>query len=133
MKNILQKFLKINEVLDYLQISRGTLYSLIKKEAILKPIKIGNSSFWRMKDLEAYVGKGKCQEEKFLKINEVLDYLQISRGTLYSLIKKESILKPIKIGNSSFWRMKDLEEFIEMKIAISKANPDNILSDRLIS
>lgn len=51
-------------------------------------------------------------EDKLLKINEVIKILPISRAKLYRLIKKEKLLKQIKIGRSSFWSRDRINKYI---------------------
>ena len=52
-------------------------------------------------------------EDKFLKINEVLIIIQISRASLYRLCKEVKLLKPIKIGGSSFWSKNNIHNYLE--------------------
>lgn len=52
-------------------------------------------------------------DDKYLKINDVLIIIQISRATLYRLAKKINLLKPIKVGGSSFWSQKNLNIYFE--------------------
>ena len=52
-------------------------------------------------------------EDKFLKINEVLIIIPISRASLYRLCKEVKLLKPIKIGGSSFWSKNNINNYLE--------------------
>ena len=53
----LHKYLKIDDVLVIIPISRATLYRLAKKEKLLKPLKVGGSSFWSQNNLDYYFDK----------------------------------------------------------------------------
>lgn len=52
-------------------------------------------------------------EDTYLKINDVLVIIKISRATLYRLAKKEKLLKPIKVGGSSFWSQNNLDYYFD--------------------
>lgn len=52
-------------------------------------------------------------EDKYLKIDDVLVIIPISRSTLYRLAKKVSLLKPIKVGNSSFWSLNNINYYFD--------------------
>lgn len=52
-------------------------------------------------------------EDKYLKINDVLFIIPVSRATLYRLAKKEKLLKPIKVGGSSFWSKNNLDYYFD--------------------
>ena len=51
-------------------------------------------------------------EKVLLTIKEACEYLNISRATLYKLIK-EGKLKPVKIGRSTRLDKRDLDKFIQ--------------------
>jgi prophage regulatory protein len=51
--------------------------------------------------------------DKYLKINDVLLILPISKSTLYRLSKKINLLKPIKIGGSSFWSLNNINYYFD--------------------
>ena len=51
--------------------------------------------------------------DKFLKIDDVLIIIPISKASLYRLAKKVNLLKPIKIGGSSFWRQNNINIYFE--------------------
>ena len=53
------------------------------------------------------------QNDKFLKINDVLIIIPISKASLYRLSKKVNLLKPIKIGGSSFWSLNNINIYFE--------------------
>jgi len=52
-------------------------------------------------------------EDKLIRINDVLMLLSIKKTFLYSLIKTEPLLKPIKIGSSSLWSYNNVQEYIK--------------------
>ncbi|MCT7644444.1 helix-turn-helix transcriptional regulator [Aliarcobacter butzleri] len=51
--------------------------------------------------------------DKFLKIDDVLIIIPISKASLYRLAKKTKLLKPIKIGGSSFWSQNNINIYFE--------------------
>jgi prophage regulatory protein len=51
--------------------------------------------------------------DHFLKIEEVLKIIPISRATLYRLGKKTRLLKPLKVGGSSFWSLNNINYYFE--------------------
>ncbi len=63
-------------------------------------------------------------DDNFLRIEEVLKIIPISRATLYRLAKKETLLKPLKVGGSSFWSRNNIDYFIQ------KLKSDNLCSAR---
>ena len=52
-------------------------------------------------------------DDNFLKIAEVLKIIPISRATLYRLAKKETLLKPLKVGGSSFWSQNNINTYFK--------------------
>ena len=53
-------------------------------------------------------------EKRLLTVKEACEYLNISKATLYKLIKKGD-LKPIKLSNATRFDVNDIEEFIKRK------------------
>ena len=53
------------------------------------------------------------EKDKFLRINEVLIQIPVSRATLYRLSKQIKLLRPIKIGGSSFWSQNNIDYFLQ--------------------
>lgn len=53
------------------------------------------------------------EKDKFLRINDVLIQIPVSRATLYRLSKKIKLLKPIKVGGSSFWSQNNINDYFE--------------------
>ncbi len=51
-------------------------------------------------------------DKKLLTIKEVCEYLNVSKPTIYRLIK-EGKLKPIKIGRATRFDKEDIDKFIE--------------------
>jgi predicted DNA-binding transcriptional regulator AlpA len=52
-------------------------------------------------------------KDKYLRIDDVLVIIPISRATLYRLAKKEKLLKPFKVGGSSFWSQNNLDYYFD--------------------
>ena len=52
-------------------------------------------------------------DDNFLRIEEVLKIIPISRATLYRIAKKEKLLKPLKVGGSSFWSQNNLDYYFD--------------------
>ncbi len=53
------------------------------------------------------------QNDKFLKINDVLIIIPISKASLYRLAKKVNLLKPLKVGGSSFWSQNNINVYLD--------------------
>ena len=53
------------------------------------------------------------EKDKFLRINAVLEQIPVSKATLYRLSKKIKLLKPIKVGGSSFWSQNNINDYFE--------------------
>lgn len=51
--------------------------------------------------------------DHFLKIEDVLTIIPISRSSLYRLAKKTNLLKPIKVGGSSFWSLNNINYYFD--------------------
>lgn len=51
--------------------------------------------------------------DKFLKIDDVLIIIPISKASLYRLTKKVKLLRPIKIGGSSFWSQNNINIYLD--------------------
>lgn len=51
--------------------------------------------------------------ERLLRIEEVLQIIGIKRTTLYALIKKNAFPSQYKIGNTSVWKLSDINNYIE--------------------
>ena len=51
------------------------------------------------------------EKDKFLRIDDVLNQIPVSRATLYRLSKKIKLLKPLKVGGSSFWSQENINTF----------------------
>jgi len=51
--------------------------------------------------------------DKFLKIDDVLIIIPISKASLYRLAKKVKLLKPIKVGGSSFWSQNNINIYFQ--------------------
>ena len=52
-------------------------------------------------------------DDIFLRIEEVLKIIPISRATLYRIAKKEKLLKPLKVGGSSFWSLNNINYYFD--------------------
>ena len=53
------------------------------------------------------------EKDKFLRINDVLIQIPVSRATLYRLSKRIKLLRPIKVGGSSFWSQNNIDYFLQ--------------------
>ena len=53
------------------------------------------------------------EKDKFLRINDVLKQIPVSRATLYRLSKQIKLLRPIKVGGSSFWSQNNIDYFLQ--------------------
>ena len=53
------------------------------------------------------------EKDKFLRINDVLIQIPVSRATLYRLSKQIKLLRPIKVGGSSFWSQNNINTYFE--------------------
>ena len=53
------------------------------------------------------------EKDKFLRINDVLIQIPVSRATLYRLSKQIKLLRPIKVGGSSFWSQNNINAYFE--------------------
>ncbi len=53
------------------------------------------------------------EKDKFLRINDVLIQIPVSRATLYRLSKQIKLLRPIKVGGSSFWSQENINNYFE--------------------
>ena len=53
------------------------------------------------------------EKDKFLRINDVLIQIPVSRATLYRLSKQIKLLRPIKVGGSSFWSKNNLDYYFD--------------------
>lgn len=51
-------------------------------------------------------------ENRLLKIEQVLNIIPMSVATWYRIVNDNPILRPIKIGRGSFWRTSVIENFI---------------------
>ena len=71
------------------------------------------------------------QKDKLLKLNELREIIPVSRATIYRLAAKIPLLKPIKIGGSTFWSENNVKVYVEelktknMNILTNKL-PDNL-------
>ncbi|PRM94189.1 helix-turn-helix transcriptional regulator [Aliarcobacter cryaerophilus] len=58
------------------------------------------------------MNKNEHIDDNYLKINEVLLIIKISRASLYRLAKKINLLKPLKIGGSSLWSQDNINIYL---------------------
>ncbi|MCG3667479.1 AlpA family phage regulatory protein [Aliarcobacter butzleri] len=52
-------------------------------------------------------------QEQLLKIKDIQKILPICTSKIYSLIAKNKFPKPIKIGRSSFWQLKTINDYMK--------------------
>ena len=55
------------------------------------------------------------RKEELLTRDEVMDYLKISKGTLYKLMKQKAF-PYIKLERKVLFRKKDIDEFLDSKL-----------------
>ncbi len=55
------------------------------------------------------------RKEELLTRNDVMDYLKISKGTLYKLMKQKAF-PYIKLERKVLFRKKDIDEFLDSKL-----------------
>ena len=67
------------------------------------------------------------QKDKLLKLNELREIIPVSRATIYRLATKIPLLKPIKIGGSTFWSENNVKVYVEEL----KTKNMNILTNKL--
>lgn len=59
------------------------------------------------------MNKNEHINDNYLKINEVLLIIKISRSSFYRLAKKIKLLKPLKFGGSSFWSQNNINIYLD--------------------
>jgi len=59
------------------------------------------------------MNKNEHIDDNYLKIHDVLKIIKISRASLYRLGKKIKLLKPLKIGGSSFWSQNNINIYLD--------------------
>lgn len=59
------------------------------------------------------MNKNEHIDDNYLKIHDVLQIIKISRASLYRLAKKIKLLKPLKIGGSSFWSQNNINIYLD--------------------
>ena len=52
--------------------------------------------------------------DKLIKLKTVLEYFEVSKSHWYALIIKGDAPKPIKVGRSSFWSLKEINKYLEL-------------------
>lgn len=62
------------------------------------------------------------KKKQFLTHEEAAEYLQVPKGTLYNWISMNCGPKRVKMGRKNFYRVGDLDLFIEERIV--EANKD---------
>lgn len=51
--------------------------------------------------------------EMLLRIKKVKEYIPISTGSIYQKMADGKFPKQVKIGGTAFWKMSDIQEYIE--------------------
>lgn len=54
---------------------------------------------------------------KMLTVSEVATKLKIGKSTVYKLVKKNDLPKPVKLGNRSLWHETSIDEWFAQKSA----------------
>lgn len=52
-------------------------------------------------------------DDDYLRLKEVLLIIKISKPSLYRLAKKVKLLKPLKVGGSSFWSKNNINTYYD--------------------
>ena len=54
--------------------------------------------------------------EKYLRINEVVEMLSVSKSTVWAWVKESKFPKPIKLSEFvTVWKLSDIEEWVQQK------------------
>ncbi len=53
------------------------------------------------------------QEDKLIKIQTVMEYVQMSKSKIYEYMKKDMFPKNHIIGGSSLWFLSDVQNYIK--------------------
>lgn len=53
------------------------------------------------------------QNDKLLKLSDVEQTIKLKKDFIYNNIKKGTFPKPIKIENSSRWKMSEVQKWVE--------------------
>lgn len=56
---------------------------------------------------------GKIEQKLWLREKEIIKMLSVSRFTLWNWVKKKTFPQPFKIGCCTFWKVKEVMEFVE--------------------
>ena len=61
-------------------------------------------------------------EDKLIKIDTVMEYVQLSKSKLYEYMKNDKFPKNHAIGGSSLWFMSDIQDYIsnQKKIKLNR-------------
>ena len=51
--------------------------------------------------------------EKLLKVNDLQEYLQLSKQGIYKMLQEKKLPKALRIGNRLRWRRESIEEFLQ--------------------
>lgn len=51
--------------------------------------------------------------ERYLRIGDLTERLPISRPTIYRMIKKATMPKPIKLGSSTVWLESEIDKWMK--------------------
>ena len=52
--------------------------------------------------------------EKYLRINEVVEMLSVSKSTVWAWVKESKFPKPIKLSEFvTVWKLSDIEEWVQ--------------------
>lgn len=67
---------------------------------------------------QSFAGDSMSETHRFLKIDDVLDRLQIGKTKLYDMIQKGEFPKPVKIGGASRWPDTALRQWQDKKMEV---------------
>lgn len=78
--------------------------------------------------------------DRLININEVCEFLAISKSTVYNLISQHKLAKPLKIGHSSRWRLSELDALVAQIEAeqlhpptVGRISPDSMATSRTVT
>lgn len=52
-------------------------------------------------------------DDPLYNVNEISEWLRVTKYTLYNMIKNDKIPKPLKFGRQLYWRKSTIEKWIE--------------------
>ena len=56
-----------------------------------------------------------ASQSDLLTSREVADLLRCTRETVYRLVHRHELPRPVKVGVRSYWRRRDVDDFLERR------------------